>query len=65
MMLHTYYQGSMPNGFRQEDFSMCFPIQANVKYVTPGRCHFWPQGYNLDKIGRSLQGDATYQISRL
>ena len=23
--------------------------------------HFWPQGHNLDRIGRGPLGDATYQ----
>ena len=36
MMLHIKYQGSRLYGFRQEDFSMFFPIKANVKYVIPG-----------------------------
>ena len=26
---------------------------------------FWPQRYNLNKLGKSSPGDATYQISRL
>ena len=26
---------------------------------------FWPQGHNLNKLGRGLLGDAKYQISRL
>ena len=34
-MLHTKYQGSMPCGFRQEDFFMFLAIKANVKPVTP------------------------------
>ena len=65
MMLHTKYQGSKPYGFRQEDFSMFFPINAYVRHVTPGAGHFWPQGYNLNKVGRWSLGDASYQISRL
>ena len=72
MMLLTKNQGSRPYGF-QKDFSMFFPIYAIVKHVTPGagqflapgRCHFWPQGYNLNKLGRGPLGDATHQISRL
>ena len=53
MMLHTKYQGSRPYGFRQEDFFM-FPYKSiNVK-------HFWPQGHNLNKIGRDALDDATY-----
>ena len=52
MMLHTKYQGSRPCGFRQEDFF-------------EGGGHFWPQGYNLNKLGRSPLSDATYQISKL
>ena len=28
--------------------------------MTPGQGLFWPQGYNLNKLGRSPLGDATY-----
>ena len=31
----------------------------------PGRGHFLPQGYNLNKLGIGPLGDATYQISKL
>ena len=66
MMLHTKYQGSRPCGFRQEDFFMFLPIKAYVKSVTPGRSHFWPQGYNLSKLGRGLLDDTytKYQGTR-
>ena len=65
-MLHTKYHGFKPYGFRQEDFfSMFFPIKAYVNNVTLGQGHFWPQGHNLNKLGRGPLGDATYQISRL
>ena len=64
MMLHNKYQGSKPNGLRQ-DFFMFFLIQAYAKHVTPGAGQFWPKGYNLNKLGRGLLGDDTYQISRL
>ena len=64
MILHTKYQGSRPCGFRQ-DFFMLLPILAYVKHVTLGRGHFWPLGYNLNKLGRGPLGDATYQISKL
>ena len=57
MMLHTKYQASWPCVFRQEDFFHVFP-------VTPGWAYFWPQGHNLNKLGRGQIGDATY-ISRL
>ena len=63
MMLHTKYQGSWPNGFRQEDFFV-FPILAYVKHTTPVG-YFWPQGHNLNKVGRSPLGEATNQISSL
>ena len=33
--------------------------------MTPGAGLFWPQGYYLNRLGRSPLGDATYQISRL
>ena len=43
----------------------CFPYISLSKHVTPGVAHFWPKGHNLNKLGRGLLGDATYQISRL
>ena len=46
-------------------FSCFFPILAYVKHVTPGAGPFLAQGPNLNKLGRGLLGDATYQISRL
>ena len=66
MMLHTKYQGSMPCGFRQEDFFFMFlPIKAYVKPVTPEAGPFWPHGYSLNKLGTGSLDDTTYQISRL
>ena len=65
MMLHTKYQGSRPCGFRQEDFFMFLPIKAYVIPVTPGAGPFWPQCYNLNKLGRGPLDDTTYQISWL
>ena len=65
MMLHTIYQGSRPCGFRQEDFFMFLPIKDYVKPVTPGASHFWPQGYNLNKLVRGSLDDTTYQKPRL
>ena len=44
-----------------KNFFSCFAyISLCVKHVTPGHCHFWPQGHNLNKLGRGLQGGATY-----
>ena len=65
MMLHTKYQGSRPYGFRQEDFYMFFPKYVYVKHVTLGAGPLWPQGYNLNRLGRGSLGDASYQISKL
>ena len=61
-MLHTKYQGYR---FMTRIFYHVFPIYAYVKYVTLGPGHYWPQGDNLNKLGRGLLGHATYQISRL
>ena len=36
-----------------------------MSVATPGAGQFWPQGYNLNTLGRGLLGDATYQISRV
>ena len=57
MMLHTKYKGSWPCGFRQEDFFMFSPY----KPMWPlGRDRSWPQGHNLNKVGRGPLGDARY-----
>ena len=56
-MPYTKYQGSKPYGFRQEDFSMFFPLYANVKYVTPGAGPFLAPGHNP-------QGHATYMYQK-
>ena len=53
-MLNTKYQGSRPYGFRQEDFSMFFPIKAYVKCVIPGAGPFLAQGQNLNNLGGPL-----------
>ena len=58
MMPHTKYQGSQPYGFRQEAFSMFFPILDY--YIRLGQGHFWPNGYNFNKVGRSPLGDTAY-----
>ena len=66
MILHTKYQGSRTRGFRQEDFFMLLPIYISLcKTCDPGAGHFWPKGYNLNKLGRSPLDYTTYQISRL
>ena len=59
MMLHTKYQGSMPCGFRQEDFLM-FSL-----YKPSGVGPFLPKVHNLNKLGRGPLDTATYLISRL
>ena len=55
MMLHTKYQGSMPYGFRQEDFS-CFPYISLCKTCGPwGVAIFGPRGHNWEKLGTSTR----------
>ena len=65
MMLHTNYQSSRPYVFRQEDFFYVSPYISLCKHVIPGAWPFWPQGSNLNKLGRGPPDDASYQISRL
>ena len=43
--------------------SLCKP--NNKTCVPQGWYNFWATGDNLNKIGRGLLGDATYQISKL
>ena len=42
----------------------CFPYIGLCKACDPLGGHFWRQGYDLNKLGRGSQGDASYQISR-
>ena len=36
-----------------------------MSLVTPGVGQLWPQGQNLNKLGRGSLGHAAYQISRM
>ena len=66
MMLCTKYQGSRPYGFRQEDFFHVFPNISLCKTCGhPGWVIFGTKGIILNKLGRGLLVDVTYQISRL
>ena len=60
MMLNTKYQG-LPCGFRQEDFFK-FSLYKPMYNIVPGAGHFWPQSYNLNKLGKGPLGGAKYQI---
>ena len=46
-----------------------FCLKLTYRYLLNGdtwdAINFWPQGHNLNKLGRGLLGHATYQISKL
>ena len=42
----------------------CFPYIGLCKTCDPWEGHFWPQGNNLNKLGRGSLDDTSYQISR-
>ena len=53
VMLHTKCQGSRPYGLRQEGFFHVSPyISLCNTCDPPGQGQFWPQGHNLNKLGR-------------
>ena len=60
MILHTKNQGSRPGVF----FHVA-PYISLCKTCDPGWGNFWPKGYNLNKLGRSLLDNASYQKPRL
>ena len=62
MMIQTKYQGSRNCVSAKKIFS-CFPYVSLCKTCKAWAAHFWPQGHNLNKLGRGPLGDATYQIS--
>ena len=42
-----------------------FSLYESMKNKLPlGRGHFWPQGYNLNNLGRGPEDKAIYQISK-
>ena len=63
-MLHTKYQalGLMVS----EKIFPCFPyVNICIACDPQGQDNFWPQGDNLNKLGRGPLGNATNQILRL
>ena len=46
-------------------FSLYKPMLVFTKHVIPVAGPFLAQGHNLNKLGRSTLGDATYQLSRI
>ena len=64
-MLHTKYQSSKPYGFRQEDFFYVSPYISLCKACDPWGVAIFGPWSNLNKLGRGLPDDASYQISRL
>ena len=66
MMLHKKQQGKAL-GFAASDKKIfsCFSLYKYAKYTSLERGNFWPQGHNVNKLGRGPLLDATYQISRL
>ena len=66
MMLHNHFIKALSLMVSDKKIFPCFPYISLCKICdTLERGHYWPQGYNLNKLGRGLLGDATYQISKL
>ena len=47
-------------GHGELDHDLC--LQGHL--LGPERGHFWPQGYNLNNLGRGPLGEAKYQLSK-
>ena len=60
-MLHTKFQAPEQSSSEEEDFEVYFIFEPKTP---PPQGHFGSQGYHLNKLGRSLLSNATYQISR-
>ena len=63
-MLLTKYQGSRPCGFRKEDFFHGSTYMSICKAFDHWGGAIFGPGDKLNKLGRSLLGNATYQGSR-
>ena len=74
-MLYTKNKSSRPSSFREDEFwnflslflcsNMWHPPPPPPPPPPPGPGQFWPQGHHMNKLGRCLLEDATYQISKL
>ena len=64
-MLHTKYQSSRPSSFKKEEFENGLLCSFIPTCDHQGRASFDPRGHHINKLGRGLQGDAIYQISKL
>mgnify|MGYP001418905883 CR=1 FL=1 len=60
MILHTKYQSSRSDGFREEDFLRFSYIRLCTTDKPLGQGHFWPGGHDLNKLGRGPLDDTTY-----
>ena len=63
-MLHTKFKAQVPV-VQTRRFLMFSPYKSMINIRYPGWTYFWPHGHNLNKLGRDLQGDATFQKSKL
>ena len=51
--------------YDEDSFSYISYISLCLTCDPQERAHFWHQGYDLNKLGRSLLDNATYQLLRL
>ena len=61
-MLHAKYLSPRPCGFVGEDFCSFYYIHIWKTNEPPGRGQYWPQGHNLNNLGRALSDDVACQI---
>ena len=62
---NSTYQISRPCGLRLEDFFIFSLYKYMQNMWPPWRSHFGLQGHNLNKLGKGLLDDASYQLLRL
>ena len=65
MILNTNIINSLCLLVSDKKIFSSFPYISLFITFVPGAGHFWPEGYNLNKLGRGPLGDDKYQISRL
>ena len=58
-----------PSNFKQEGFFksffvVFFPVWVYVKQLTLGQRQFWPQGYNVNNLGKGPLDEIKYQMSK-
>ena len=64
-MLHTKFQASKPSGSEAKKFKYFSMHFSDLNQEPPGMGHLESWDLHLNKLGKGLLGNATYQVSSI